>query len=418
MQRVLSFQTGRGGGESTEFVTKRMCCSLIFSVGFLCLLCGFLIGRFAAGRVIEIRIERKKLELDGNGLYYYDHLRNELISNLNNANFDLTFNVTHLRTSKALESVEKSLSGLNIFNEITGNDSCVIATVRGSHEPDRYIVLGVDGPNIVIGISIAKEFQKIYETHEWIPKRTLIFLISTDFMESCLYSLSNYDRSKIVAYLAVDKSPIEEQGVFLMSGSDMVQTTVLEASKDFPDFQNPYNFTNLQRLKVNMPQAVISFNSQINYTNLAENKNFVRTNQINLARVLSNSIWKLSEMTIFQWDPQMLNEVIEVLDQITSQDLQIIREYIKTTVKRIISEGLTLNGKIMNIDRLKSLDIRIMNDFLKDLEQILLCPDETFQSQTDIAALRQKIQSKNVYEYLHNMLKCYQDADKILQDMT
>lgn len=49
----------------------------------------------------------------------------------------IIFFLSDLRNSKALESVEKSLSGLNIFNKVTGNDSCVIATVNGSYEPGK-----------------------------------------------------------------------------------------------------------------------------------------------------------------------------------------------------------------------------------------------------------------------------------------
>lgn len=93
MQRVLSFQMGRGFGESSEFVTKRMCFSFLVSVGFLSLLCGFLIGRFAAGRALELRAERKKLEFNGNGLETNDALRGELIEHLKE-NFDASPYVT------------------------------------------------------------------------------------------------------------------------------------------------------------------------------------------------------------------------------------------------------------------------------------------------------------------------------------
>lgn len=96
MQRVLSFQMGRGFGEPTEFITKRMCCSLLFSIGFLCLLCGFLIGRFAAGQVLELRAEKKKIELFGNGLDSRDYLRTELVQNFKNSNFTASFNVTYV----------------------------------------------------------------------------------------------------------------------------------------------------------------------------------------------------------------------------------------------------------------------------------------------------------------------------------
>lgn len=89
--------------------------------------------------------------------------------------------------------------------EITSNFFFLIF----SYIADRYIALAANGDNIAIAIPIAREFQNIYKDHAWIPRRTLIFLMSSNSMESCLFSLSNYERSKIVAYLAIDKNPIE-----------------------------------------------------------------------------------------------------------------------------------------------------------------------------------------------------------------
>ncbi|CAG5106954.1 Protein of unknown function [Cotesia congregata] len=421
MHRVLSFQMGRGFGEPTEFITKRMCCSLLFSIGFLCLLCGFLIGRFAAGQVLEIRAEKKKIELFGNGLESRDYLRNELVQNLKDSNFtESSLDVRHLRNNKALETVEKSLSGLNIFNKVTGNDSCVIATVRGSQEPDRYVVLGADSENIGIGISIAKAFQRIYNEHEWIPRRTLIFLISADYMDSCFNSLSNYDQSKIVAYLAIDKNPIDGDGFFQTSGSDMVLTTVLEASQDYLTFKNKNDVKNLQRLKLLIPHTLLSFHRIDNTSALKDNDDINNLHRKNLAQVLSTSVWRLSEMTIFQWDPLILNTNIKTLNKFDSPDSQVLKDRIKNTIKRIINGGILLNKKIDNLDRLKSLDIRMMNDFLKDLEHALLCPDKNNQSKTDIALLEQQstVTNNKIDDYLQAILACYEDADKILQDMT
>lgn len=61
----------------------------------------------------------------------------------------------------------------------------------------------------------------------------------------------------------------------------------------------------------------------------------------------------------------------------------------------------------------------MMNDFLKDLEYALLCPDKNKQSKTDVALLEQRLKvTNNIEEYFLAMLTCYEDADKILQDMT
>lgn len=91
MQRVLSFQMARGLSESSEFVTKRICFSLIFSVGFLSLLCGFLLGRFATQRAIEFRAEKKRLELAGNGLENTEYLQRLVLEQLERTPLDADF---------------------------------------------------------------------------------------------------------------------------------------------------------------------------------------------------------------------------------------------------------------------------------------------------------------------------------------
>lgn len=56
MQRVISLQTSRNADRgSSEFVTKRLCCSFLFSVAFLSLLGGFLLGRYATDRAILLK---------------------------------------------------------------------------------------------------------------------------------------------------------------------------------------------------------------------------------------------------------------------------------------------------------------------------------------------------------------------------
>lgn len=90
MQRVLSLQMTRNIGESSEYVTKRLCVSFLFSVGFLCLLCGFLLGRFAAERSMETQMQ-KRGELAGNGLRKTEHLQQVALLELARASFDYEF---------------------------------------------------------------------------------------------------------------------------------------------------------------------------------------------------------------------------------------------------------------------------------------------------------------------------------------
>ncbi|KAK6639202.1 hypothetical protein RUM43_007472 [Polyplax serrata] len=61
MQRVLSFPPPtRGFGDPSEFVSKRMCFSFMFSLAFLAFLGGFLLGRFVFDQ--ELELSRNKLK--------------------------------------------------------------------------------------------------------------------------------------------------------------------------------------------------------------------------------------------------------------------------------------------------------------------------------------------------------------------
>lgn len=90
MQRVLSFQMTRNIGESSEYVTKRLCFSFLFSVGFLCLLCGFLLGRFTVERSLEAQAQKTRGELAGNGLRNTEDLQQQALLDLERASFDYT----------------------------------------------------------------------------------------------------------------------------------------------------------------------------------------------------------------------------------------------------------------------------------------------------------------------------------------
>jgi len=88
MQRILSLQVTRNNGESSEYVTKRLCISFLFSIGFLCLLCGFLLGRFAVERSLEAQVQKMRDELAGNGLWNTEYLQQMVLLELERAPFD------------------------------------------------------------------------------------------------------------------------------------------------------------------------------------------------------------------------------------------------------------------------------------------------------------------------------------------
>ncbi|GAB0092352.1 hypothetical protein DMENIID0001_073420 [Sergentomyia squamirostris] len=55
MQRILSYQTAASmratsGREAREYITKRICVSFVFSIGFFALIAGFLLGKFTTDR--------------------------------------------------------------------------------------------------------------------------------------------------------------------------------------------------------------------------------------------------------------------------------------------------------------------------------------------------------------------------------
>lgn len=65
----------------------------------------------------------------------------------------------------------------------------------------------------------------------------------------------------------------------------------------------------------------------------------------------------------------------------------------------------------------RSLDTRILNDILMDLDRSLLCPDKYFRSKTDLASFHiLSEQSSDMLSYLTELQKCYNTAVQLLQE--
>ncbi|XP_030763437.1 uncharacterized protein LOC115887998 [Sitophilus oryzae] len=100
MQRILSVETSRrAGGNSSEFVTKRLCCSFLLTVAFFAILGGFLLGKFVADRSLDqLRLElsdisRKITQLNENlGQTFHQGLDNTFSGNYS----FLQCNFTHI----------------------------------------------------------------------------------------------------------------------------------------------------------------------------------------------------------------------------------------------------------------------------------------------------------------------------------
>ncbi|CAH1365681.1 uncharacterized protein [Tenebrio molitor] len=58
MQRIISLEASRSSNLTSEFVTKRLCCSFILTVAFFAVVGGFFLGRFASDKTLQ------KLKMD------------------------------------------------------------------------------------------------------------------------------------------------------------------------------------------------------------------------------------------------------------------------------------------------------------------------------------------------------------------
>ncbi|XP_028139650.1 uncharacterized protein LOC114333855 [Diabrotica virgifera virgifera] len=64
MQRVLSAEIGKSTMESSEYITKRLCCSIILTVTFFGLIGGFFLGKFVSEKATS-HYETDFLDLTG-----------------------------------------------------------------------------------------------------------------------------------------------------------------------------------------------------------------------------------------------------------------------------------------------------------------------------------------------------------------
>lgn len=430
MQRVLSFQMARGLSESSEFVTKRICFSLIFSVGFLSLLCGFLLGRFATQRAIEFRAEKKRLELAGNGLENTEYLQRLVLEQLERAPLDADFErkwESFNLKEDDINQVNDILSNLSLIEKVVKHQSHIMATIRGSRESDRYIILSVSCEGVGVALELAKIFNQIQKEYKWKPRRSLIFCLFSGSSNSCTEVLSNFMPHKIMAYIVVHHQALQGKGHFIVSGSDIVQSMVLESAnivKKWFSYNNqllslnniPYNITT-SRLALDIPHAVLSFmNNDITHN---ENHHEKEIRKIIIAQILAQTIWRFSECLIIKWNPNYFNETaFKALESINRIELLEHKEKIQQTLDKFLISIKTLNEKIDRIDNINTLDTRILNDLLMDLDRILLCPDKQYQSKTDwIKLFKLNHESFNIIlMHINEIIKCYENAIQLLQD--
>ncbi|OAD56834.1 hypothetical protein WN48_02359 [Eufriesea mexicana] len=412
----------RGLSESSEFVTKRMCFSLIFCVGFLSLLCGFLLGRFETQRAIEIRAEKKRLELAGNGLENTEYLQRLVLEQLERAPLDPDFEVkwdTLNLKEDDIRQVKTILSNLSLIEKVVEHRSYIVATTRGFREFDRYVVLSASGEGVGVALELAKIFNQIQEEYRWKPRRSLIFCLFSGSSNPCPEILSNFISHKVVAYIVVHHQALQGKGHFIVSGSDIVQSMVLESAstiKNWFSYNNQllslnntfYNLTT-SRLPLDIPHAVLSF----------MNHHERELRKIILAQILGQTIWRFSECLIIKWYPKYFNETaFKVLESINSTELLEVKGKLQEILGKLLIKINTSNEKIDTIDNINTLDTRILNDFQMNLDRILLCPDKEQQSKTDwIELFRLTRKPFNIIlKRINEMVKCYDNAIQLLQD--
>ncbi|XP_076283398.1 aminopeptidase NAALADL1 isoform X4 [Lasioglossum baleicum] len=424
MQRVLSFQMARGLNESSEFVTKRMCFSFLFSVGFLCLLCGFLLGRFSMQRALEFRAEKKRLELAGNGLDSNEYLQRFMLELLETAPLDADFEVTW--KSFGLWQANGILSNLSLVDRVIEHQSYIVASVRGSREPDRYVVLSASDQGVGIALKLAKSFNDVQRQHGWKPRRSIIFCLFFGPVDPCPETIFSFTKHRVLAYIVIHHQGLQGRGPLIVSGTDVVQSVVLEAGefvRDSYSYNNQfvtvdsmhYNST-ISRLAVDVPHAVLSFvNSDLTVNDSDRNE----SRKVMLAQILSRAIWRLSECLIVKWNPSYFNETVyRALESINSTEFVEVKEKIQETSVTLLNNIDTLNGRIDTVDSTNTLDTRILNDLMMDFERALLCPDVKSRSKTSWAEfLSLNHNSFNIsLIYLKEMVKCYEAAIQLLQN--
>ncbi|XP_029173155.1 uncharacterized protein LOC114942022 isoform X5 [Nylanderia fulva] len=338
MQRVLSFQMTRNIGESSEYVTKRLCVSFLFSVGFLCLLCGFLLGRFVAERSMETQMQKTRDELAGNGLRKTEHLQQVALLELTKASFDYdTTSIGNLQTPDLIRDnvrkknirINEFFSNLSFVHEVINNKDYVRATIRGSRE---------------------------------------------------------------LAHVT-------------LSGSDVIRSIAVEAVKTIPNGNWTYldhDKMSIGPILLNIPQVTFSFDGN---------------SHVILTQMISQTMWRLSESIIIQWEPKYFNKTVnEVLELINSKKFQDVKETLKRTSRDLVTAVKDLNAKIDATEITQTLQIRIWNDLLLDLDKTLLCFDHSIALRIDELTALAQLESNETLNNLKKIAKCYEDAIQMLQE--
>ncbi|XP_026670846.1 uncharacterized protein LOC108626738 isoform X7 [Ceratina calcarata] len=213
------------------------------------------------------------------------------------------------------------------------------------------------------------------------------------------------------------------KGPLIVSGSDIAQSIVLESAgivKGWLSYNNNqllylsksiYN-TSFSRLAVDIPHAIVTFmNDTVMYN---EHQHERVSRKILLAQILGQTIWRLSESLIIKWNPSYFNETAyTTLDWVNNGE---DKENVQRSLDKLLNNVKTFNRKIDTVDSINSLDTRILNDVLLDLDRVLLCPDKEHRSKTDWSLFLKPSHDLLGSTYLSEVVKCYENAIQLLQE--
>ncbi|XP_018402311.1 PREDICTED: uncharacterized protein LOC108779394 isoform X1 [Cyphomyrmex costatus] len=327
------------------------------------------------------------------------------------------------KSNEDMQRISGLFSNLSLIHKVYNHASCIRVTIRGSQEPDRYIILSVNEDGIALVLELAQVLDKLWLGHNWRPRRSLILCMSFTSSYICPQALPTFMWRKAVAYVMVHGRFMRANSHAALSGSDIMRSIAIEAIRTIPGGNN---WTYLEhevfspRLSLDIPQVIFSFNDNSSMHN-HHNQNS-RLHDVTLVQMISQTIWRLSECIVIQWETKYFNKTVnEILESIDSSKFQDAKEKLKKTLRILLTAVEELNAEIDATDNTQILRIRIWNDLLLDLDKALLCPDQTdSHSRTDLATFHkmshETISESIILAYLDQMTKCYEDAIEILQE--
>ncbi|XP_023289758.1 uncharacterized protein LOC105702398 isoform X3 [Orussus abietinus] len=255
--------------------------------------------------------------------------------------------------------------------------------------PERFVVLSASGDGAAVAVKLVTTLERISVDYDWKPRRTLIFCVFAGSSDRCRESLPFYVRSRVLAYLALHGRNLQENGELIVSGSEMVRASVLEAADDLRSLQDSLRRRGfyLPRLRTDMPHAVFAFLTDQNGTRVGdEDGRSDRTRWATMAQIVGTSLWSLSESLTLKWDPKLLNDGIDdVLRDENPLASREARENLRRAVTNLIVNLERINYRVDTTEKSKVLDVRMINDLLMELDRVLLCPEKDFSSGTDLA---------------------------------